>query len=137
LTKSHHLTQVRCHPRNNDNNATSQLTKENHVTITGLRQRTEYGFAVRAKTTHGWGDFSPTIFKTTGQVLGEWDNFLCHIRSVFLQHVSMICFSLAYVGDDDNMQVRIIAGATVAVVVLLVIIIIMTVLFLRRYVRSP
>ncbi|XP_026275487.2 ephrin type-A receptor 4-A isoform X4 [Frankliniella occidentalis] len=99
--------EVRCHPRNSDNNATSQLTKENHVTITGLRQRTEYGFAVRAKTTHGWGDFSPTIFKTTGQVL-------------------------AYVGDDDNMQVRIIAGATVAVVVLLVIIIIMTVLFLRR-----
>lgn len=42
-------------------------------------------------------------------------------------------FPSAYVGDDDNMQVRIIAGATVAVVVLLVIIIIMTVLFLRRY----
>ena len=40
-------------------------------------------------------------------------------------------FFSAYVGEDDNMQVRIIAGATVAVVVLLVIIIIMTVLFLR------
>lgn len=49
----------------------------------------------------------------------------------------MISFSPAYVGDDDNMQVRIIAGATVAVVVLLVIIIIMTVLFLRRFVSFP
>lgn len=35
-------------------------------------------------------------------------------------------FHADYVGEDDNMQVRIIAGAIVAVVVLLVIIIIMT-----------
>jgi len=39
---------------------------------------------------------------------------------------------LAYIGDEDNMEVRIIAGATVAVVVVLVVVIIMTVLFLRR-----
>lgn len=37
-----------------------------------------------------------------------------------------------YVGEEDNMQVRIIAGAIVAVVVLLVIIIVMTVLIFRR-----
>lgn len=41
---------------------------------------------------------------------------------------------IAYIGDEDNMEVRIIAGATVAVVVVLVVVIIMTVLFLRRYV---
>lgn len=48
----------------------------------------------------------------------------------------MDCFmflsTLAYIGDEDNMEVRIIAGATVAVVVVLVVVIIMTVLFLRR-----
>lgn len=47
--------------------------------------------------------------------------------------VSFIFFFLiAYIGDEDNMEVRIIAGATVAVVVVLVVVIIMTVLFLRR-----
>ncbi|XP_054266066.1 ephrin type-B receptor 1-B-like isoform X1 [Macrosteles quadrilineatus] len=100
--------EVRCFSRHEEINATSKMTTENRISFTGLRQRTEYGFQVRAKTTHGWGDFSPTVFKTTGQVLGT-----------------------AYIGDEDNMQVRIIAGATVAVVVLLVIIIIMAVLFLR------
>lgn len=48
----------------------------------------------------------------------------------------MFFFFLAYIGDEDNMEVRIIAGATVAVVVVLVVVIIMTVLFLRRYVVS-
>ncbi|XP_075223132.1 eph receptor tyrosine kinase [Lycorma delicatula] len=100
--------EIRCFTRQDDSNATSKLTVEQKATFTGLRQRTEYGFQVRAKTTHGWGEFSPPIYKTTGQVLGT-----------------------AYIGDEDNMQVRIIAGATVAVVVLLVIIIIMTVVFLR------
>ena len=38
----------------------------------------------------------------------------------------------AYVGEDDGVRVRIIAGATVAVIALLVIIVIMAVLFLRR-----
>ncbi|KAG8264512.1 hypothetical protein J6590_008451 [Homalodisca vitripennis] len=100
--------EVRYFSRHDEINATSKMTKVNQIVINSLRQRTEYGFQVRAKTTHGWGDFSQTVFKTTGQVLGT-----------------------AYIGDEDNMQVRIIAGATVAVVVLLVIIIIMTVLFLR------
>lgn len=45
-------------------------------------------------------------------------------------------FIAAYIGDEDNMEVRIIAGATVAVVVVLVVVIIMTVLFLRRCVLS-
>lgn len=100
--------EVRCFSKQDDINATSKLTKEPKVTISGLKQRTEYVFQVRAKTNHGWGEFSTPITKTTGQVLGT-----------------------AYIVDEDNMQVRIIAGATVAVVVLLVVIIIMTVLFLR------
>lgn len=94
-----------------EKNATSMLTKEEELAFSSLRQRTEYGFQVRAKTTHGWGEFSPPTFKMTGQMM-------------------------AYVDDEGNEQVRIIAGATVAVVVLLVIIIIMTVLFLRRCVEE-
>jgi ephrin-B len=65
-----HTLQVRCFARHDDGNASSTLTKEQQTTFTGLRQRTEYGFQVRAKTTHGWGEFSPTVFKTTGQILG-------------------------------------------------------------------
>ncbi|XP_066905254.1 ephrin type-A receptor 4 isoform X5 [Halyomorpha halys] len=102
--------EVRCFSKQDkeDMNATSKLTKEPKATVTALKQRTEYVFQVRAKTNHGWGEFSQPVTKTTGQVLGT-----------------------PYIVDEDNMQVRIIAGATVAVVVLLVIIIIMTVFFLR------
>lgn len=57
--------------RHEDANATITLTKEQKVTYTGLRQRTEYGFQVRAKTTNGWGEFSPAIYKTTGHVMGR------------------------------------------------------------------
>jgi ephrin-B len=55
---------------NNNASVQSVVTKETAWPFSGLRQRTEYGFQVRAKTTHGWGEFSPPVFKTTGQVLG-------------------------------------------------------------------
>lgn len=32
-------------------------------------------FQVRAKTTHGWGEFSLPVFKTTGTILGNANNF--------------------------------------------------------------
>jgi len=127
------------------------------VVFAALRPKTDYGFQVRAKTARGWGEYSPTIFKTTGQLLGGngkntqqqvqrknggvkddtgnetiRHDFLCvvfgSLTGLFSPFVS------AYIGDEDNMEVRIIAGATVAVVVVLVVVIIMTVLFLRRYV---
>lgn len=50
-------------------NATTIRTSELSITLSGLEQRTEYGLQVRAKTQQGWGDYSPIIFKTTGQVL--------------------------------------------------------------------
>uniref|UniRef100_A0A8D8YG78 receptor protein-tyrosine kinase n=1 Tax=Cacopsylla melanoneura TaxID=428564 RepID=A0A8D8YG78_9HEMI len=100
--------EVKCFKKGDDSNATSIHTTEQHILFSQLRPRTEYGFQVRAKTTNGWGDYSPIVFRTTSQVLGT-----------------------AYIGDDDNMQVKIIAGAVVAVVILLVIVIIMTVIFLR------
>uniref|UniRef100_T1IPM1 Uncharacterized protein n=1 Tax=Strigamia maritima TaxID=126957 RepID=T1IPM1_STRMM len=101
--------EVRYFIRGMERNASSILTKHEESVFTNLKQRTEYGFQVRAKTTHGWGEFSQPEYRRTDQMLGT-----------------------AYVGDDDSVQVRIIAGAVVAVVVLLVIVIIMTVLFLRR-----
>ncbi|XP_050422840.1 ephrin type-B receptor 1-B isoform X9 [Adelges cooleyi] len=100
--------EVRFYPRGEEGNANNKLTADKHVVFGSLRPKTDYGFQVRAKTAHGWGEYSPTIYKTTGQLLGS-----------------------AYIGDEDNMEVRIIAGATVAVVVVLVVVIIMTVLFLR------
>ncbi|XP_039306879.1 ephrin type-A receptor 4 isoform X18 [Solenopsis invicta] len=102
--------EVRCYPRYDDaTNATVIQTSELSATFKGLKPSTDYAIQVRAKTTRGWGEYTPVIFKKTPHAMG-----------------------LDYVGEDDNMQVRIIAGAIVAVVVLLVIIIIMTVLILRR-----
>ena len=72
---------VRCFARHDDGNASSVLTKDQQTTFTGLRQRTEYGFQVRAKTTHGWGEFSQTLFKTTGQVMGTGEAVMCLIIS--------------------------------------------------------
>lgn len=42
----------------------------------------------------------------------------------------------AYVGDEDNTQVRIIVGATVGAFVVIAVIVIMTLLFLRRWASS-
>ncbi|XP_033220238.1 ephrin type-B receptor 1-B isoform X16 [Belonocnema kinseyi] len=100
---------VRCYPHSGDaTNATVIKTSDLSASIKGLKPGTEYALQVRAKTTRGWGEYTPVVYKKTPHAMG-----------------------LDYVGDEDNMQVRIIAGAIVAVVVLLVIIIIMTVLFLR------
>ncbi|XP_043675222.1 ephrin type-B receptor 1-B isoform X14 [Vespula pensylvanica] len=102
--------EVRCYPRFDDAiNATVIQTSDLSATFKGLKPATDYAIQVRAKTTRGWGEYTPVIYKKTPHAMG-----------------------LDYVGEDDNMQVRIIAGAVVAVVVLLVIIIVMTVLFLRR-----
>lgn len=66
-------------------NATTIRTTDLSVTLTGLQQRTEYGIHVRAKTQQGWGDYSPIIFKTTGQVLntGKGNVDFCFI--IFLR----------------------------------------------------
>ncbi|XP_067128268.1 ephrin type-B receptor 2-like isoform X2 [Centruroides vittatus] len=93
----------------NEKNTTSILTKKENIVFRNLMEITEYGFQVRAKTTHGWGDYSKAIFKTTGQLMG----------------------STAYI-EDDQIQVRIIAGATVALIVLIIVIIVMIFLYVRR-----
>ncbi|XP_060534436.1 ephrin type-B receptor 2 isoform X2 [Cylas formicarius] len=90
-------------------NSTSLVTNKLSVTITGLKQRTEYGLQVRAKTFRGgWGEYSPVIFKTTGQVLNT-----------------------AYVGPEEGMRLQLVAGGIVVIVVILVAAIVLTVVFVR------
>ncbi|XP_066959562.1 ephrin type-B receptor 1 isoform X4 [Macrobrachium rosenbergii] len=100
--------EVRYYVKGMESNSSSVLTKKEESSIGSLRQRTDYGFQVRAKTTHGWGDYSQPIYKKTAKLLGT-----------------------AYVGNEDNTQVRIIVGATVGAFVVIAVIVIMTLLFLR------
>lgn len=131
---------VRCYPRYDDaTNATVIQTSELSATFKGLKPSTDYAIQVRAKTTRGWGEYTPVVYKKTPHAMGLGrrvtkigEKLLNDSIVVALLNNSSISYFLDYVGEDDNMQVRIIAGAIVAVVVLLVIIIIMTVLILRR-----
>lgn len=100
--------EVRYFIKGMENNASSMLINRPESAFSSLRQQTVYGFQVRAKTTHGWGEFSSPVFKTTGAVLA------------------------AYEHTEENMQVRIIAGAVVAGVILVAMIAVATVLYLRR-----
>lgn len=132
---------MRCYPRYDDaTNATVIQTTELSVTFKDLKPSTDYAIQVRAKTTRGWGEYTPVVYKKTPHAMGLGE--IIHVRmglanggsSTELSAIQWGTFVSVtdYVGEDDNMQVRIIAGAIVAVVVLLVIIIIMTVLILRR-----
>lgn len=60
--------QIKFYPRGDESNASNKLTADRHAVFTSLRPKTDYGFQVRAKTSHGWGEYSPTIYKTTGQL---------------------------------------------------------------------
>lgn len=75
-------------------NKSSMSTKESRGHIENLIENTEYGFQVRSKTTNGWGTFSNIIYSQTHQ----------SVSPVY----------------DDSMQMRVVAGATVAVVFILV-----------------
>lgn len=140
---------MRCYPRYDDaTNATVIQTSELSATFKGLKPSTDYAIQVRAKTTRGWGEYTPVVYKKTLHAMGlgramGWDRVYSlssfegknRVFSSFFRiyiYIYVYLTSSDYVGEDDNMQVRIIAGAIVAVVVLLVIIIIMTVLILRR-----
>jgi len=67
VTETAFRSQVKCYPRGDESNVSNKLTADRHVVFTALRPKTDYGFQVRAKTGRGWGEYSPTIFKTTGQ----------------------------------------------------------------------
>lgn len=128
---------MRCYPRYDDaTNATVIQTSELSATFKGLKPSTDYAIQVRAKTTRGWGEYTPVVFKKTPPVMGLGKQVsgvrISQFSLRYLVPSNVSVLHADYVGADDNLRVRIIAGAVVAVVVLLVIIIIMAVLFLRR-----
>ncbi|KAK8755034.1 hypothetical protein V5799_002264, partial [Amblyomma americanum] len=59
--------EVRYFPRKWAKNETVLQSHKLQLAVTGLRSRTEYGFQVRVKTTRGFGEYSDTVFLTTGQ----------------------------------------------------------------------
>lgn len=62
---------VRCYPRYDDaTNATVIQTSELSATFKGLKPSTDYAIQVRAKTTRGWGEYTPVIFKKTPHAMG-------------------------------------------------------------------
>ncbi|EEC18904.1 eph receptor tyrosine kinase, putative [Ixodes scapularis] len=98
--------EVRFFPRKWAKNETVLQSHKLQLAVTGLRSRSEYGFQVRVKTTRGFGEYSDTVYLTTGQY--------------------------THSPDEDKVQVRIIAGATVAVVILVIIVIVMIILYIKR-----
>ena len=49
------------------NSSQNVITKKEAISISGLRDRTTYGFEVRTQTSsQGWGDFGPAVYYKTG-----------------------------------------------------------------------
>lgn len=149
--------QVRYYVKGHESNSSTILTTKEESTLGGLRQRTVYGFQVREntkKTTPGWGEYTPPIYKMTGQLLGTGNeeknivifasqlNFqanmkfnltIFHIMYEFtLLHNFNLFYFQAYVGDEDNTHVRIIVGATIGAFLLVAVIIGIVLYFVRR-----
>lgn len=65
------LLSVRCYPRYDDaTNATVIQTSELSATFKGLKPSTDYAIQVRAKTTRGWGEYTPVVYKKTPHAMG-------------------------------------------------------------------
>lgn len=75
---------VRCYPRYDDaTNATVIQTSELSATFKGLKPSTDYAIQVRAKTTRGWGEYTPVIFKKTLHAMGLGKRVQRHLISHF------------------------------------------------------
>lgn len=75
---------VRCYPRYDDaTNATVIQTSELSATFKGLKPSTDYAIQVRAKTTRGWGEYTPVIFKKTPHAMGLGKRVQRHLDSHF------------------------------------------------------
>ncbi|KAK0175327.1 hypothetical protein PV327_009084 [Microctonus hyperodae] len=63
--------EVRGYPRFDDaTNATVLQTHDLSATFKGLKPATDYAIQVRAKTTRGWGEYTPVIYKKTAHAMG-------------------------------------------------------------------
>ncbi|CAL8148179.1 unnamed protein product [Orchesella dallaii] len=69
--------EIRYFMRGRESNASAVRTgRATNYKFDNLKQKTEYGFQVRAKTVSGWGEFSTVVYKKTGQAMtlvGEED----------------------------------------------------------------
>ncbi|CAL8143321.1 unnamed protein product [Orchesella dallaii] len=69
--------EIRYFMRGRESNASAvRKGRATNYKFDNLKQKTEYGFQVRAKTVSGWGEFSTVVYKKTGQVMtvvGEED----------------------------------------------------------------
>ncbi|KAF8791659.1 Ephrin type-A receptor 4 like protein [Argiope bruennichi] len=101
--------EVRYYQKGHERNGSTATTTKEEITIPSLKEGTMYGFQVRAKTTHGWGDYSKTVFKTTGAKLATRE-----------------------LVADDQVQVPIIVGVAVTVVAVIVFVIVIIMLYIRR-----
>lgn len=100
--------EIRYFMRGREANATiiraGRVTKYN---VENLKQKTDYGFQVRAKTVSGWGEWTPSVFRRTGQLM-------------------------ALVGQEDySQQGLLITVIAVAVALVLVFLVIAAALFFR------
>jgi len=94
-------------PSKGSENSTLITIKE-ELEVTGLAEKTEYGFQVRAKTSQGWGEFTPAVYRVTSAVTGQ---------SIYV---------------EPSSTTPAIVGAVVAVIVLLLLIAVVVTLYLRR-----
>ena len=83
--------QVRYYSKGMETNSSSVLSKTEEATITSLKQMTNYGFEVRAKTALGWGDYSPPIFKKTGRLMKTRKLILKNLY-FFVTFITFLCF---------------------------------------------
>lgn len=102
--------EVKYYPKGAERNISTVFTTKEEIVLKNLQDKTDYAFQIRGKLISGWTEFSKPVYQRTGQLVG----------------------STAYIGEDDSVQVRIIAGVTIAIVVLVVVIGVMIVLYLRR-----
>ncbi|XP_021955227.1 ephrin type-B receptor 2 isoform X1 [Folsomia candida] len=62
--------EIRYFARGREANATIiRAGRVNKYVVENLKQKTDYGIQIRAKTVSGWGEFSQVVYKRTGQLL--------------------------------------------------------------------
>lgn len=84
---------MRCYPRYDDaTNATVIQTSELSATFKGLKASTDYAIQVRAKTTRGWGEYTPVVFKKTPHAMGLGKRIVNDIQIRVLQSPSYIVY---------------------------------------------
>lgn len=82
---------VRGYPRFDDaTNATTLPTHDLSATFKGLRPGTDYAIQVRAKTTRGWGEYTPVIYKKTAHAMGLGKLIYNILNSFILKTINLI-----------------------------------------------